>query len=160
MTVGTEGVLQEVMATQLVLQLELPADARLLPRTRKAVAGYLEDVGAEPDARADVVLALDEACANVIRHAFPNGTPGTIRLRAEIGDDAVTVQVEDDGVGFDPFQATLGEPGLEATSGRGLHMIRQLMTTVQLESSTERGGTRLRMKKLLGSSGPGPNGTG
>ena len=138
------------MTTQLVLQLELPADARLLPRTRKAVSGYLQDVGAEPEATADVVLALDEACANVIRHAFPNGAPGTIRLRAEIGDDAVTVQVEDDGVGFDPFEATAHEPSLEATCGRGLQIIRTLMTTVQLESPTETGGTRLRMKKLLG----------
>ena len=140
------------MATQLVLQLELPADARLLPRTRRAVAGYLEDVGAEPDDRADVVLALDEACANVIRHAFPDGARGTIRLRAEICDDAVTVQVEDDGVGFDAFEATRNEPDPEDTSGRGLHMIRALMTTVQLESPTETGGTRLRMQKRLGDS--------
>ncbi|MDQ3570234.1 MAG: ATP-binding protein [Actinomycetota bacterium] len=140
------------MATQLVLQLELPADARLLPRTRRAVAGYLEDVGAEPDDRADVVLALDEACANVIRHAFPDGAPGTIRLRAEIGDGAVTVQVEDDGVGFDAFEVTRSEPAPEDTSGRGLHMIRTLMTTVQLESPTETGGTRLRMQKRLGDS--------
>ena len=137
------------MSTQLVLQLELPADARLLPRTRNAVAGYLEDVGAEPDERADVVLALDEACANVIRHAFPHGATGTIRLRAEIGADAVTVQVEDDGVGFDALEATRREPLPEDTSGRGLHMIRTLMTTVQLESPTETGGTRLRMQKLL-----------
>lgn len=149
------------MATQLVLQLELPADARLLPRTRKAVSGYLEDVGAEPEATADVVLALDEACANVIRHAFPKSAPGTMRLRAEIGDQAVTVQVEDDGVGFDPFEATARQPGLEDTSGRGLQIIRQLMTTVQLESPTETGGTRLRMKKLLGAPpGPTRNGTG
>lgn len=138
------------MATQLVLQLELPADARLLPRTRRAVSGYLEEAGAEPDDRADVVLALDEACANVIRHAFPAGTTGTIRLRAEIADHTVTVQVEDDGVGFDAFQATMRDPGPEDTSGRGLFMIRRLMTTVQLESPTETGGTRLRMQKLLG----------
>lgn len=138
------------MATLLVLQLELPADARLLPRTRKAVAGYLEELGADADERADVVLALDEACANVIRHAFPNGTAGTIRLRAEIAHDAVTVQVEDDGTGFDALAATRREPDLEDTSGRGLHMIRKLMTTVQLESPTETGGTRLRMQKVWG----------
>lgn len=45
----------------LLLQLELPADARFLPKTRRAVAGYLEEVGAEADLSADVVLALDEA---------------------------------------------------------------------------------------------------
>jgi serine/threonine-protein kinase RsbW len=140
---------------RLVLQLELPADARLLPRTRRAIAGYLEDVGTEPDERADVVLALDEACANVIRHAFPDGTIGTLRLRAEIGDDAVTVQVEDDGVGCNPFQVTMREPEAEDTAGRGLLLIRQLMTTVQLESPTETGGTRLRMQKVLGAAGDG-----
>ncbi len=141
------------MSAHLVLQLELPADARLLPRTRRAVNGYLEEVGADSEERADVVLALDEACANVIRHAFPNGTQGVIRLRAEISGDAVTVQVEDDGVGFDALEASRHEPRPEDTSGRGLSMIRQLMTTVHLESPTETGGTRLRMRKVLSSAG-------
>jgi signal transduction histidine kinase len=100
------------MASQLVLQLQLPADARLLPRTRQAVSGYLEEVGTEPDDRADVVLALDEACANVIRHAFPDGPPGTIRLRAEIDGDAVTVQVEDDGRGLTSDSSSSGGKGL------------------------------------------------
>ena len=137
------------METRLLLQLELPADARLLPRTRQAVAGYLEDAGAEEEATADVVLALDEDCANVIRHAFPNGTQGTIRLRAEIGDNSVTVQVEDDGIGCDPDAATGRQPDPEEVSGRGLYMIRELMTTMHLESPTETGGTRLRMQKML-----------
>jgi serine/threonine-protein kinase RsbW len=142
------------MPDQLVLQLELPADARLLPRTRQALAGYLQEVGADSEDQADIVLAMDEACANVIRHAFPNGTSGMIRLRAEIGGGAVTVQVEDDGVGFDPFEATLREPSPDDTSGRGLSIIRQLMTTVHVESPTETGGTRLRMRKVLSSPGP------
>jgi anti-sigma regulatory factor (Ser/Thr protein kinase) len=133
----------------LLLQLELPADARFLPKTRRAVAGYLEDLGAEPELSAEVVLALDEACANVIRHAFPNGTEGTIRLRAEFADDAVIVQVEDDGVGFDPFEVPLRETSVDDVSGRGLRMIRQLMSSVHLESPTRTGGTRLRMAKRL-----------
>ena len=114
------------------------------------MSGYLEDVGAGPDQRADVVLALDEACANVIRHAFPNGAHGTIRLRAELSDYSVSVQVEDDGVGFDPFEVPLRNTSVEDISGRGLRIISQLMTSVQLESPTETGGTRLRMEKNLG----------
>ncbi len=134
---------------RLVVNLTLPAEARLVPRTRRIFSGYMEELGVDGDTTDDVILALDEACANVIRHAFPDGVPGTIRLRAEIAQDTVTVQVEDDGVGFDALEATLREPGPEDTSGRGLHMIRMLMTTVQLESPTETGGTRLRMQKLL-----------
>ncbi|HVL92819.1 MAG TPA: ATP-binding protein [Acidimicrobiales bacterium] len=136
---------------RLILQLELPADARMLPKTRRAVDGYMEDLGSGPDERADVVLALDEACGNVIRHAFPAGADGVIRLRAEITDSTVTVQVEDDGVGFDPYSVTLDRAGHEDVSGRGLGIIRELMTTVELESPvTPSGGTRVRMEKVLG----------
>jgi anti-sigma regulatory factor (Ser/Thr protein kinase) len=134
---------------RLVLQLEIPADARLLPRTRRAIGGFVEEAAGETEAVDDVILALDEACANVIRHAFPGGVQGTIRLLAEIDEDGVTVLVEDDGVGFDPFRVDL-RGGLEDVSGRGLHLIRMLMTEVDVESPTEHGGgTRLRMHKQL-----------
>src|SRR4051794_41500589 len=58
------------------LQLELPADASLLPRTRWALAGYIEELGAGPEVAGGVILALDEGCAHVGRHALPNGTGG------------------------------------------------------------------------------------
>jgi anti-sigma regulatory factor (Ser/Thr protein kinase) len=134
---------------RLVLQLQVPADARMLPKTRQAVAGYLEEAETTAEVVDDVVLALDEACANVIRHAFPNGVEGDIHLRADIDEQSITVLVEDDGVGFDPFQVDL-RSRLDDTSGRGLHLIRMLMSSVDVESPTETGvGTRLRMRKQL-----------
>jgi len=135
---------------RLILQLELPTDARMLPKTRRAVEGYMEELGATAMERADVVLALNEACANVIRHAFPDGLDGVIRVRAEIGDRAVVVEVDDDGVGFDPCSAAAGPAGPDAVSGRGLGIISRLMTTVELASPvTGEGGTRVRMEKRL-----------
>lgn len=141
---------------RLILQLVLPADARLLPRTRRAIAEYLAEIGASPEHVDDVILALDEACANVIRHAFPEGGDATFRLVAEITDDVVTMSVEDDGVGFDTGEIDLREPAadavpdMESVSGRGLQIIRELMTSVEVRSPTEQGvGTRLRMEKRL-----------
>ena len=139
---------------RLVLQLCLPADARFLPQTRRAIDGYLADVGTDPEQRSDVVLALDEACANVVRHAFPHGTTGTIDVRVELTEDVIIVQVEDQGVGFDPFEVPLREVELEDQAGRGLRIIRQLMSSVQVESPTVSGGTRVRMAKHL-VTGPG-----
>lgn len=130
----------------LVLQLELPADARLLPMTRRTVGEYLFDAGTADQEREDVVLALDEACANVIRHAFPDDGEGRIRLLAEITDGEVRVQVEDDGVGFDVL-APRPLPDPWATSGRGLRIIREVMTSVELHSPTESGGTRVVMQR-------------
>ena len=133
----------------LALQLHLPADARFLPCTRSAIDGYLADMGTDAEQRADVVLALDEACANVIRHAFPQGTTGAIDVTVELTQHEVVVEVEDRGVGFDPFEAPLREVELEDQSGRGLRIIRQLMSSVQVESPTVSGGTRVRMAKRL-----------
>lgn len=134
---------------RLVLELQIPADARLLPRTRSALSGYLQESGASEECSGDVVLALDEACANVIRHAFPDGAPGTIDLRVELSDQAILVEVKDEGIGFDPFRVDLAGT-LEDTSGRGLRMIRQLVDMVELQSPTETGaGTRVRMHKDL-----------
>jgi len=135
------------------LQLELPADASLLPRTRWALAGYIEELGAGPEVAGDVILALDEACANVVRHAFPEGTDGSYRLSAELNRDELVFEVEDDGVGFDPVEAIATEPSLQSTHGRGLRLIRQLMTSVEVESPRPAGGTRLRMSKILGNGG-------
>ena len=137
----------------LVLELELPADARLLATTRHTLAGYLEDVGADAEEQADVVLALDEACTNVIRHAFPCGE-GSMRLRVSLDDATVTVQVEDDGRGFDPGEVDVGEPDPGDVSGRGLRIIQALMSSVRLESPTGTGGTRLRMQRHLRAGAP------
>lgn len=141
----------------LVLELELPADARLLATTRRTLGGYLADVGADADERAEVVLALDEACVNVIRHAFPPGADGSLRVRVELDGTTVALEVEDDGRGFDAHGVDLREPGPDDVSGRGLRIIRALMTSVLLQSPTESGGTRLCMQRQLrGGSPPRP----
>lgn len=75
--------------------------------TRRAMRVYLAQAGAPQDESADVILALDEACANVIRHAFPGGC-GRIRLRADVVDGRADLRVEDDGVGFDAGAIELG----------------------------------------------------
>lgn len=134
-----------------VLQVALPAHARLLPKTRRAVAGYLEEIVPETEALHDVILALDEACANVVRHAFPGKSGGSFELRAEVGDDEVRVIVEDHGVGMHPSVIEQDDLcDLEATSGRGLRIIRSIMTDVDVEPAGPEGGTRILMRKRLG----------
>lgn len=133
---------------RLVLQLELPADARVLPATRQAVEGYLANLGTGEDERADVVLALNEACANAIRHAFPRPEGACFRLVTVITDADVQVSVEDDGVGFDPDDVP-AKVGAYDTSGRGLFIMNEMMNLVELVSPTESGGTRVVMTKAL-----------
>jgi serine/threonine-protein kinase RsbW len=127
--------------------MSLPADERLLRATRRTMAAYLEEFVASGDIIDDVVLSLNEACTNVLKHAFPTMNTGTLRLRADLSPDEVVVEVVDDGIGFDAMRCQGGDPW--AVFGRGLEMVRRLMTTVEVESPRPDGGTRLLMRKAL-----------
>lgn len=140
----------------LVLQLEIPADARLLPRIRWALEGCMADAGTGEDLRSDVVLAAHEACVNAVCHAFPGPAVGRIRVRVEITDTEVSLQVEDDGVGFDPTDVGRRPAVPDATSGRGLRIMRRVMSGVELESPTATGGTKVLMRRDLTPPPPAP----
>jgi serine/threonine-protein kinase RsbW len=129
-------------------QVALPLDPRLLPKTRQAVAGYLEDLVPSPEALHDVVLALGEACANVLRHAFPDGE-GHYLVRAEVDGREVRLAVEDDGVGLDPERLERDWVAPDAVSGRGLSIIREVMSSVDVVPASPSGGTKLLMRKSL-----------
>lgn len=132
---------------RLVVDLTLPTDARLISQTRRMFSGYLEQMGVVEDDVSDVALALAEACTNVMRHAFAE-PDHSFHLKAELRPEEVVVVVEDEGVGLPPGAgAVMPEP--TATSGRGLQLIRELMTTVDVETAPQRSGTRVQMRKAL-----------
>ncbi|MDQ1372932.1 MAG: hypothetical protein QOJ09_270 [Actinomycetota bacterium] len=131
------------------LQVALPLNTRMLPRTRQAVAGYLEEVATDDETVHDVILALDEACTNVIRHAFPGAPDSQYQVTAVVDDGEVRITVEDHGVGFDPARMDDDWVAPEATSGRGLSIIQSVMSSVDVSQPDADGGTRLVMRKTL-----------
>src|SRR4029078_1291971 len=56
---------------EIKMALSLPRDAASVPVTRRVLDRCLETLGVTPDTRADIALALSEACANVVQHAGP-----------------------------------------------------------------------------------------
>lgn len=131
----------------LLLALNLPAEERLVPAARSAIAGFLTAAGVGADTVDDVVLALDEACSNVLQHAFPDGRRGSYEFRADFRPEEVVIEVADHGVGFDAMDwrssTTLD------LAHRGLDIMRRVMTSVEVESPRQGGGTRLRLRKRL-----------
>lgn len=137
---------------RLALDLSLPADGSLLASTRRVLAVYLREFGTPTCVVDDVILAMDEACANVLQHAYPDDGGGHYRLRANLERERVLIEVVDEGIGFD----VMAKPPLPRDedahmldSGRGLEVMRRLMTTVEVESPTPAGGTRLRLTRVL-----------
>jgi anti-sigma regulatory factor (Ser/Thr protein kinase) len=89
-----------------------------------------------PEEAQDLVLAADEACTNVIEHAFDPGESGTFTVVGELTPAALTLAVHDRGLPFDPSVAPAYTPptGEDVSSvsarGLGLYLIHQTVDEV------------------------------
>jgi serine/threonine-protein kinase RsbW len=80
----------EVGGVEIKMVLYLPRDAATVPVSRQVLDSCLETLGVTPDTRADIALALSEACANVIRHAGA-GEEYQVQVAARNGQCAIEV---------------------------------------------------------------------
>jgi two-component system, sensor histidine kinase PdtaS len=95
----------------------------------------IEDVALAVDKAIPCGLILNELMTNALRHAFPDGRAGTLRVElTQREDGGLRLAVIDDGVGL-----PAGFPSQAATS-LGWHLIRMLVK--QLRASLEIEGTR------------------
>ena len=82
-----------------------------------------------------VEMAVDEACSNIIEHAYGGEGKGTIRCTCEVTEAELTVSLEDNGQSFNPSEVpspNLSENLEEREAhGLGLYFIRQWMDDVQ-----------------------------
>jgi anti-sigma regulatory factor (Ser/Thr protein kinase) len=114
-----------------------------LAAVRRFVSGRAADAGLEPDKTADLVIAVNEAASNSVRHG---GGEGVVRVWR--GDDSLVCEVRDRGRIDQPLVGRRRpEPGSQG--GHGLWMANQLCDLVQLR--TRRTGTVVRMHMRLAS---------
>jgi serine/threonine-protein kinase RsbW len=79
------------------IRVELTSDTRLLASVRSLVRTYFRDAGIPADRVDEVVLAVDEACSNAMRHAYHGRTDGRINLELAADSGTVTVSLQDYG---------------------------------------------------------------
>jgi anti-sigma regulatory factor (Ser/Thr protein kinase) len=121
------------------MHLIVPSTADSVPVVRHALRGMLEAGQIEPAAVSDVLLAVTEACSNVVVHAYVgrDGDVPEMEVEAEWDADHLTVLVRDRGRGFAP---RVDSPGL----GLGLPVIAALTRRLELRE-TDGGGTEVSM---------------
>jgi len=98
-----------------------------------------------------ILLAVDEACTNVIKHAY-SGQTGIITLTCELLDDSLVIIIRDRGKPFDP--RSVPPPDLEADleqrkiGGLGIYFMQKMMDDVSYEFSPEEGNKLIMRKRL------------
>lgn len=79
------------------MSLQVTSDPRMLAAVRGAVRCYVDTFGFSEDRTEEVVLAVDEACTNAIRHSF-GGDPGRVyKLSLKSTPKWVTIELLDGG---------------------------------------------------------------
>lgn len=97
-----------------------------------------------------VQMAVDEACSNIIEHAYGGEGKGDVELYCRKLDDGLEVTIRDQGHPFDP--TAIDAPNIHAPleergeGGLGLFLMKELMDEVAFEFS-KGGNTLLLVKK-------------
>ena len=122
-----------------------------LNRVGSLVSEFWARHGLPPELENDVNLALEEIVANVIMHGHQDGLPHEFLVRLQLEDGLLAIEVEDDGVPFNPLEAP--EPDVRRPlvdrriGGLGIHLVRHLMDS--LEYRREATKNHLVMKKKV-----------
>ncbi|GEL21409.1 hypothetical protein PSU4_03630 [Pseudonocardia sulfidoxydans NBRC 16205] len=111
------------------LALEIVSDPARLAPMRRAVVAWARALDLTEDTVADLQLAVGEAAANGVEHAYPADSTGlvevTLRLRRRRGRRVVAVRVSDQG----RWRRPPADPGYR---GRGIAMIRAVAHDVAI----------------------------
>ena len=116
------------------VQLKLPSHTDYLDVIREFISKLAHEAGFDEENVHKIALALDEACTNVIRHAYDGGDEQCVEVEAEVDRNGMKITVSDSGKGFDPD--TVETPNIEKLmaqhrfGGFGLYIIKTVMDEV------------------------------
>ena len=132
------------------VSITIPSSSEYVGVVRLAISGIATRMNFTVEEIEDIKIAISEACTNAVQHAYPNKT-GHIDIKSTIDDDKLTIEVSDQGVGFDT--SILGSKEQREKSekklglGLGLTFIKNLMDDANVYSSVGKGTTITMIKQ-------------
>ena len=121
--------------TGLIVKFTMPSDPRYLPVIRGATGALAAAIGWEESECRAITLALDEAVANVIRHAYHDRSDGVINLEYREIAEGLEVTMTDNGDAPDRSKICAAEIGGDQLGGRGTYVIRDVMDSVTYQQT-------------------------
>jgi serine/threonine-protein kinase RsbW len=99
----------------------------------------------------EINLGLDELFTNIISYGFEDESEHQIKFTLAKAEETLVVQVEDDGMPFNPLDAT--EPGASRDldslniGGLGIHLVKKMMDDIDYQR--DEGKNKLILKKCV-----------
>jgi anti-sigma regulatory factor (Ser/Thr protein kinase) len=99
----------------------------------------------------DINICLDELFTNIVSYGFVDGLEHIVRFSINLDDGVLTLNIEDDGIPFNPLEKK--DPEIPADlidvriGGLGIHIVRKLMDNIRYKR--ERGKNKMTLKKYI-----------
>ena len=135
--------------TERLLRLEFLSRPNRLRMVRDTTTDAIGLCGCDETVTRDIVLAVDEACQNVIRHAYKGAPDGEIILEIFLTGDTLTLDLRDFAEPVDVEKVRPRSLDDVRPGGLGTHFIREVMDEVDFVPPPSGGGNLLRMLKRL-----------
>ena len=134
---------------EVLLKRSFPAKAEQMREIRSLLRNALDDAGVERDIRDKLVLAVDEACCNIIRHAYGPGQSGDIDLNLTSDSGMLEFRLFDTAPPVDPARVQPKALGECRSGGLGVALIDSVMDDWKLQARPGGKGNRLVMHKRI-----------
>ncbi|MHC4960208.1 MAG: ATP-binding protein [Planctomycetota bacterium] len=130
------------------IRVTVASDPRYLAPLRTLVFESLLIAGIEEEQAHKVVLAVQEACTNVIRHCYECREDERIDIVISFAPDRLEIRIDDWGDWVDPDNIRSRDLDDVKPGGLGVHLMQSTMDVVEYRKN-EWGGTSLVMIKQL-----------
>ncbi len=128
------------------VELVVTSDTRWLRLIRCVIEEFSARAGLDSKTTHEVMLAVDEAVSNVIKHSYKGAPDQKISLRCEEVEGGVEVEVRDQGEPFDPAERETPPPDELRAGGRGVYLIRSVMDEVEYRRDGSTNCVRMRKR--------------
>jgi sigma-B regulation protein RsbU (phosphoserine phosphatase) len=134
---------------ELLVEVAIAAQPNRLRLLRQVVSEAATTCGFDRDHAAEIVLAVDEACQNIIRHGYQGEPGGRIVLRLHRCSDRLVVLLRDFAEPVDVRKVCPRALDDIRCGGLGTHLMRTIMDEVAFEPPPEGRGNVLRLVKRI-----------
>ncbi len=128
--------------------LSVPSHPKFLYVIRSALYPIVLDAGfAKKEAR-KIILAVDEACSNIIKYAYEGDHTRTIAMSVSLDEKKLAIQLKDHGKRADVSKIAPRKLEDIRPGGLGTHFMETIFDTVEYDTNQEKGTVLTLIKEI------------
>lgn len=127
--------------------LTVPSHPKYLYVVRSALYPIVRCAGFSKQETRKIVLAIDEACSNIIKYAYEGDHTKSIALTVTVNGREIHIRIQDSGKKVDASKIAPRRLDDIRPGGLGTHFMYTIFDTVEFDTSGERGTILTLVKK-------------